>query len=105
MGAGASESMVQLKLDMEWWFSASNHEVKIVVLAKLDRCRDRIILQGWEEEMSSAARLGATTTRASTARSLANLEPKLQQEIEITRDTTIDPSTHHVVSSALVLKF
>ncbi len=86
---------------MRWWFDASNHQVKIVILAKLDQRRDRIILQRWEEELP-IARPGATATRASTT---ASLEPKLQQEIIITRDTTTNPATYHVVSNVLVLKF
>ncbi|KAH8909772.1 hypothetical protein BR93DRAFT_418618 [Coniochaeta sp. PMI_546] len=35
--AGDSESILALQDDMRWWFSASNHDVKIVLLAKFDR--------------------------------------------------------------------
>ncbi len=34
--AGDSESLPELRRDMRWWFSTSNHDVKIVLLAKFD---------------------------------------------------------------------
>jgi hypothetical protein len=59
--AGDSQSLDQLQADMRWWFWASEHDVKIVLLTKYDR-RDRtIILERWEEDLQPA-RSGATTT-------------------------------------------
>lgn len=43
--AGDSESLGELHNDMRWWFSASNHDVKIVLLAKFEHNRREIILQ------------------------------------------------------------
>src|SRR3569833_594756 len=40
-----SETLSELKKDMEWWFSTSNHQVKIVLLAKFDHGNNRIYLE------------------------------------------------------------
>lgn len=84
---------------MRWWFDKSNHDVKIVLLAKFDRGSSRIILQRWEEETPSA-QTGATTTRHSPP-----LQPVLRQEIIISRDQSTDPPTYSVTRGVLVLGF
>ncbi len=84
---------------MTWWFRASNHEVKIVVLAKFDRDQQKVLLEKYEEEPQSS-RPGAMTTR-----SVATLVPVLQQEIEITRNTATNPISFNVTRGALVLTF
>ena len=61
--AGDSETLAELKKDMEWWFSASNHQVKIVLLAKFDYDEEQIILEKWIE-IQAPLRQGAATTRA-----------------------------------------
>jgi hypothetical protein len=96
--AGETESLARLRNYMIWWFSASDHDVKIVLLAKLDHTRRTITLEKWEEEPGST-RPGATTTRAAAA-----LHPVLRQSITITQDTTTDPTSYHVTSE-LVLGF
>ncbi|KAI1407311.1 hypothetical protein F5Y13DRAFT_175271 [Hypoxylon sp. FL1857] len=97
--AGVSESLAQLRLDMEWWFAASNHDVKIVLLAKLDSSQRMITLEKWVEE-PAAARSGATTTRRSAA-----LRPILQQTITIHRNEATSPISYNVTRGALVLEF
>ena len=100
--AGHSESLPQLRLDIRWWFSTSNHDVKIVILAKFDHGQRSIILEKWEEE-ERAPRQGAATTRWSAA-----IEPVLQQAITITYDNTGDPrntASYTVNGGALVLEF
>ncbi|KAK4244440.1 hypothetical protein C7999DRAFT_43888 [Corynascus novoguineensis] len=84
--AGVSESLDQLHADMRWWFSASNHDVKIVILAKFDHRQHNIILERWEEEGGM-------------------LEPVRRQEITISRDRTTDPISYHVTRGPLVLGF
>ncbi|XXG95247.1 hypothetical protein Hte_001507 [Hypoxylon texense] len=96
--AGDSESLSALRDDMRWWFSASDHQVHIVLLAKFDHSTQRIIIERWEEEIQ--IRPGATTTRRSASNAM---QPKLQQSIIITRDTATD--SYHVARSALVLSF
>lgn len=49
---------------MEWWFAASNHQVKVVLLAKFDHNRTQIVLENWVEVQAQQPRQGATTTRA-----------------------------------------
>ncbi|KAK4168275.1 hypothetical protein QBC43DRAFT_341545 [Cladorrhinum sp. PSN259] len=46
--AGVSETLAQLRLGMRRWVSISNHEVKIVLLAKFNG--NQITLEKWEEE-------------------------------------------------------
>ncbi|CAI4215960.1 unnamed protein product [Parascedosporium putredinis] len=97
--AGVSESLNELHEDMRWWFAASDHQVKIVLLTKFDLARSAIFLERWEEE-SCIARPGPTTTRYATAS-----YPVLRQRIVITRDTTTNPVSYLVTSGALILPF
>ncbi|KAK0730463.1 hypothetical protein B0H67DRAFT_561758, partial [Lasiosphaeris hirsuta] len=64
---------------MRWWFSESNYQVKIVLLAKLDRPRRRIILEKWVET-TPPPRPGPITRAASIANIL---RPDCVQEITI----------------------
>lgn len=91
--------MNELHNDMRWWFAASDHEVKIVLLAKLDRHRGIITLEKWEEQARGAARPGAIT------RHIAALEPVLRHTITITRNLTTNPVSYYVTSGALRLGF
>ncbi|KAH8662427.1 hypothetical protein BX600DRAFT_437821 [Xylariales sp. PMI_506] len=75
--AGDFEPLSELNNDMRWWFSASDHQVKIVLLAKFEHTHREIILEKWEEEPQT--RQGATMTRQATAiSSVALLRPILQ---------------------------
>jgi hypothetical protein len=84
---------------MRWWFSASDHEVNIVLLAKLDHLHQRIIIERWEEEIQT--RPGAMTTGRAAASGA--VQPVLRQSITIIRDPATD--SYHVARSALVLSF
>ncbi|KAK3343761.1 hypothetical protein B0T25DRAFT_615061 [Lasiosphaeria hispida] len=95
--AGVSQTLGQLHISMQRLFSMSNHEVKIVVLAKFDGTK--ILLEKWEEEMPVCP--GATTTR----RSLQHQQPVLRQSITITQNATTNPISYNVTRSALVLSF
>ena len=100
--AGDSESLPQLRADMKWWFSTSNHDVKIVILAKFNPGQRSILLEKWEEE-ERAPQQGAATTRWAAA-----IEPVLQQAITITYDNIGDPrntASYTVNGGALVLEF
>ena len=107
IAAGHSQSLEGLRRDMRWWFSASEHQVKIVLLAKLEGSRGEIILEKWQE-VSAPPRLGATTTRAP-----ARLEPNCGQLINITRapgitntdPNRLNPTSYNVTSGALRLEF
>ncbi len=102
--AGVSEPLGELHRDMQWWFSASDHQVKIVLLAKCERTRREIILEKWEEE--PRARQGATTTRQAAALpTTALLQPTLRQSITITENAATDPTSYNVTRGALVLSF
>ncbi|AEO63201.1 uncharacterized protein THITE_38835, partial [Thermothielavioides terrestris NRRL 8126] len=74
----------------QWWFAASPHEVKIVLLAKFDHTQRKIVLEWWEEETSP----GPTT-----------LEPVKRQEITIRQNEAMDPVFYEVSGGPLVLGF
>ncbi|KAK3906413.1 hypothetical protein C8A05DRAFT_40759 [Staphylotrichum tortipilum] len=97
--AGVSQSLAGLRLRMQWWFAASQHDVKIVLLTQFDRAHRTITLEKWEE-MATVARPGAIATRSAAA-----VRPVLRQTITITRDATVDPAVCMVTSGALVLGF
>ncbi|OAA64397.1 hypothetical protein SPI_03044 [Niveomyces insectorum RCEF 264] len=97
--AGVSETTSALQKDMRWWFSASEHDVKIVLLLHLDRTQQSIVLERWEEEASSLSRPGATTTRRA-----AEVEPVQRQTITITKDA-VEERKLNVANGDLVLSF
>lgn len=99
--AGYSESLNQLRADMTWWFTTSNHDVKIVLLAKFDHRQREILLEKWEEETPPSPPGAITRSRS------AMLEPRqvLRQRIAINRDETTNPVSYNVARGALVLGF
>lgn len=92
--AGYSQTLQGLRRVMRWWFSASDHAVKIVLLIKMDIARQEIILEKWQE-VQALPRQGATTTRAA-----AILEPNCLQSIHIG-----SPILYHVTRGSLRLGF
>ncbi|KAK3373768.1 hypothetical protein B0T24DRAFT_274139 [Lasiosphaeria ovina] len=102
--SGYSETLPELQKDMRWWFQASNHQVKIVILAKFDDQQHHILLEKWEEEISSPQ--GAIIqSRAAAISQNGVLNPVKQQSITITRDETTNPVSYNVTRGALVLGF
>ncbi|KAI8635460.1 hypothetical protein F5Y19DRAFT_12195 [Xylariaceae sp. FL1651] len=99
--SGASEPLSALQNDMKWWFSASDHQVNIVLLTKFDRRNQKIIIERWGEEIQT--REGATTTRRSAANPVYT--PILQQSITISQNTATNPVSYNVTKGALVLSF
>ncbi|KAK3379739.1 hypothetical protein B0T24DRAFT_612824 [Lasiosphaeria ovina] len=88
----------------EQWFQASNHEVKIIILAKFDEQQHHILLEKWEEEISSPQ--GAIMrSRAATMQQNGILNPVKRQSITITRDETTNPVSYNVTRGVLVLGF
>ncbi|UPK98531.1 hypothetical protein LCI18_009466 [Fusarium solani-melongenae] len=55
--AGYSQSPESLRSDMKWWFSASDHQVNIVLLVKLDLSSEDIIIETWQAAQGDTARL------------------------------------------------
>ncbi|SPN97171.1 uncharacterized protein DNG_00687 [Cephalotrichum gorgonifer] len=98
--AGVSETLDQLREDMRWWFAASGHRVKIVLLVKLIPSERTITLEKWTEAPVHEPRAGAIT------RAAAQLRPNLAQVLKITNSTTsYDPATFVVHRGALRLEF
>ncbi|KAK3940458.1 hypothetical protein QBC46DRAFT_125929 [Diplogelasinospora grovesii] len=109
--AGYSQSLEGLRADMQWWFSASNHQVKIVLLVKLDQSRGEIILEKWQEVSAPPPPRQGPITRAAAA--ATQLQPSRDQLIAITRAPGItnthpnrfNPTSYIVTSGALRLEF
>ncbi|CAK7201157.1 hypothetical protein SEUCBS139899_003859 [Sporothrix eucalyptigena] len=116
--AGYSQSEESLRAKMNWWFQASNHNVKIVVLAKAfpQTLEKRLKIEQWQERSVEAVRSGATATRRSTAAAGAALQPTCLQTINISwaglvpfHEATLaqvaDRQQYNVVRAPLVLEF
>ncbi|CAG9937059.1 unnamed protein product, partial [Clonostachys rosea f. rosea IK726] len=73
-----SMSLEEMRRHMAWWFEASDHQVKIVLLVKADG-PSTIIIEKWQEP-PRPERAGATTTRASS-----RPDPQSRQVITIKR--------------------
>jgi hypothetical protein len=102
--AGDSESLTRLRQDMTWWFEASNHQVKIVLLAKFNHHRPEIQLEKWEEA-PQVVRPGAMTTRSVAAAVTAGAPaPVLRRRITIARNA-MNPPSYNVTRGTLVLSF
>ncbi|KAK0753528.1 hypothetical protein B0T18DRAFT_358091 [Schizothecium vesticola] len=103
--SGDSSTLPDLRRDMEWWFSPSDHQVKIVLLVKLDQHRRRIVLEKWVETAPLSPRSGPVTRAA--ARLARAARPDCVQQITI---DWIDgapnlPTSHTVTSGDLRLEF
>lgn len=88
--------MPSSRVKAKWWFNASNHAIKIVILVKWYQKGQRIILQQWRE-VPLALQPRVAIIRASTA---ATLVPECVQEIEMTRAagiTNTDPNRFNPV--------
>jgi hypothetical protein len=59
---------------MKWWFSASDHQVNIVLLIKLDLSSEDIIIETWQAAQGDTA----------------SLEPSRSQVITISRGLNTD---------------
>ncbi|CAK7264346.1 hypothetical protein SEPCBS57363_001023 [Sporothrix epigloea] len=77
--SGFSQSLISLRMKMRFWFAQSNHDVKIVVLAKAfpDSREKRILIEQWQER-GPPPRPGATATRHTQI-----LEPVCLQTINV----------------------
>lgn len=95
--AGYSQTLPDLRRAMQWWFSVSDHEVKIVLLAKFNREIRSITLEKWVEVVG--IRAGATNTRAA-----AQPQPVRSQTITITRSTE-NTVSYAITSGDLRLEF
>ncbi|EFX02787.1 dead deah box DNA helicase [Grosmannia clavigera kw1407] len=103
VASGVSQSFGDLERTMRWWFSASNHRVKIVLLVKLHRDNRTMEITKYTEG-PAGPRFGATNTRSSTNN--AALAPFPRQAIRITQQRGNDNSiTYHITSGALMLEF
>lgn len=76
--AGVSQSLASLRMKMNWWFDKSGHQVKIIVLAKLDRNQRLVTVEKWTERPH--IRPGATATRRTPP---VSLQPEKDQWVKI----------------------
>lgn len=100
--AGSSRTLESLRIDMRWWFSASDHRVKIYLLVKIEISEGLIIIEKYRESPVQL-RPDAVTTRRG-----ASLEPQLEQQIRVTKAATgdvHDPMSYSVLGGPLRLEF
>ncbi|CAH0044151.1 unnamed protein product [Clonostachys solani] len=104
--AGYSQSLEALRREMKWWFSESNHQVKIVLLVKMHLpSRREITIEKWRERLSGR-HSGTMTLRAIGGDS--GLRPYLHQTINIARAPDANPTlpeSYRVTRGALRLEF
>jgi hypothetical protein len=62
--AGCSQTIEQLRIKAQAWFLASNFEVKIVLLVKMDLSEEMIVLEKWKV-VQAGGRAGDTTRAGS----------------------------------------
>ena len=94
------QSLALLRDDVRWWFSASDHGVKIVLLIKFSQGQDQLVLEKWEEEELPEPPGPLTRSRARQC----GIRLVRRQEITISRNGT-DPASYNVAGGALVLGF
>ncbi|EHK16480.1 uncharacterized protein TRIVIDRAFT_65753 [Trichoderma virens Gv29-8] len=95
--SGCCRPLSIMQAKARWWFKISNHDVKLVLLAKYDQRQDMITIEEWEE-IPREPREGATTTRWGPEG-----VPSCQQVVTITK-TSENPSVYQI-SGDLVLSF
>ncbi|KAK3190866.1 hypothetical protein K4F52_003183 [Lecanicillium sp. MT-2017a] len=76
--SGVSQSLRDLQESIRWWFSASDHEVKIVLLIKIDRQQQKVTIENWTEGVDVPRPDATAVTRSATT-----LSPICRQEITI----------------------
>jgi hypothetical protein len=101
--SGVTQSMLGLRAAIRWWFSASDHAVKIVLLIKVNRHLQKITIEKWTEGPPNP-RPGATSTRAALA-----ITPLLRQTIGIemtplARDAPPDDAIRADLNSYIVTR-
>ncbi|KPM34887.1 hypothetical protein AK830_g11685 [Neonectria ditissima] len=96
--AGYSQTLPALRSKMRWWFSASDHQVKIVLIAKFELRTRRIIIEKYIEGPVQS-QPGATRAQAAAVQ-----EPACTQVITITEDPN-HPTSYNVTRGALRLEF
>lgn len=95
-----SQSLASLQKKMQWWFRESNHEVKIVLLANIDRDSRTIHLEKYTTNVPQSC------SAATRTRSMPGFEPHLRQAITIVpRPSTSNPIQYDVDGGPLVVEF
>ncbi|EHK16482.1 uncharacterized protein TRIVIDRAFT_162346, partial [Trichoderma virens Gv29-8] len=89
--AGCSWSLVSMRAKAEWWFQVSNHNVKIVLLAKFDESQNTVVLERWQERQ-----------REHAGDEEAEWVASCQQTITIS-ETEANPQVYRVTGGELVL--
>lgn len=96
---GVSQSLESTRAKMRWWFSASDHAVKIVVVCKVWLDARRLLIERYTKDKSQTQD-GATSTR-----NMPSLTPRLRQSINITAQPGSDPVVYNVVGGPLIIEF
>ncbi|KAH6611347.1 dead deah box dna helicase [Trichoderma cornu-damae] len=87
MECGHSQTILSLRAKARWWFEASNYDVKIVLLVKLDGANESLLIEKWKTPRPPV-RSGATMTRVATT-----LQPQRVHAVSVIRNPRIS-DTH-----------
>ncbi len=93
--AGSDETLAELRNDMNWWFRHSDHQVKTVILGKLERQAGTIKIEKWTEEDQGHPNL----------RSRPSLVPQLRHTIDVALLVAGGGNNINVISAPLTLEF
>ncbi|KAK4074452.1 uncharacterized protein Triagg1_5048 [Trichoderma aggressivum f. europaeum] len=96
--SGYSQTLPAVREKIRSWFTDSDHQIKIIILAKIFPTERRILIERWEERPQGGCRQGVSTRWAST------LIPECCQTINITETSTIPPA-YQIASNDMVLDF
>ncbi len=77
---GYTQTMASLRAKMRWWFAASDHKVKVVILVKMGTPEAAIHIEKWAETIQ---RPGGPVTRWAAASGLALLQPSVEQVVDV----------------------
>lgn len=105
--SGNSQTWNSLRAKARWWFESSKHDVKIVLLAKLEIPQRQITIEKWMERPRANSGIGPVTRNQSV------LEAQCVRTITITRPAGIgrqnpnyfNPASYQVAGGPLTLEF
>ncbi|EPE03013.1 dead deah box dna helicase [Ophiostoma piceae UAMH 11346] len=111
--SGYTQTMPSLYAKMRWCFSTSDHQVKVVILAKIVRSEVRIHIEMWQEVV---LRPGATATRWATGAGLGAPQPRCMQTVDVcwaglvpfpqaSQAARMDPGSFSVAGGPLTIDF
>ncbi|CAK7232859.1 hypothetical protein SCUCBS95973_008400 [Sporothrix curviconia] len=113
--SGYTQTIQSLRAKARWWFAASGHRIKVVLLVKMHLSQSSVQVEKWTEP-APTGRPGATTTRRSVQTGQAAWQPVRRQVLEVLwtgatpiravpREDRANPALYRVNGGPLTLGF